>query len=117
MLQISWESIVAYLPVFAVLAIWNLFVLSVISKKYTNLLKKGKVDQFFNLFFKKGNSLLSGWIDSNATSLYCPSACSAGRIEGIDGNITVQETLVCLSCSQLTIIFLLLLDLFIDFLP
>ena len=92
MLQISWESIVVYLPVFAVLAVWNLFVLSVISKKYTNLLKKGKVDQFFNLFFKKVNSLLSGRIDSNATSLYCPSTCSAGRIESIDDNYSAGNS-------------------------
>mgnify|MGYP007069370032 FL=1 len=41
-LQISWESILADLPIFAVLSLWNLFVILVFSKKvYYSSLKKG----------------------------------------------------------------------------
>ena len=44
-LQISWESIVADLPVFAVIAVWNLFVLLISIKKSIPIcFKKGKVD-------------------------------------------------------------------------
>ncbi len=38
LLQISWESIMADLPIFIVIAVWNLFVIRFLSKKVIKLL-------------------------------------------------------------------------------
>ncbi|MCQ1534935.1 dolichol kinase [Methanosarcina sp. KYL-1] len=62
-LQITWESIVADLPIFAVLAIWNLFVLLVLSKKvYTFALKKGRSNNSSIYFSRKSIHFLAGGV-------------------------------------------------------
>jgi len=61
MLQISWESIVADLPVFAVLAVWNLFVLLILSKKvYQFALKRGRSTNSSIYFSRKAIHFLAG---------------------------------------------------------
>ena len=60
-LQISWESIVADLPVFAVIAVWNLFVLLILSKKVYQLsLKKGRSTNSSIYFSRKAIHFLAG---------------------------------------------------------
>jgi dolichol kinase len=60
-LQISWEAILADLPVFAVLSIWNLFVLLVLSKKvYQFALKKGRSINSSMYFSRKAIHFLAG---------------------------------------------------------
>ncbi len=60
-LQISWEAILADLPVFAVLSVWNLFVLLIISKKvYQFALKKGRSINSSMYFSRKAIHFLAG---------------------------------------------------------
>jgi phytol kinase len=59
--QISWETIRADLPIFAVLSVWNLFVLLVISKKvYEFALKKGRSINSSMYFSRKVIHFLAG---------------------------------------------------------
>ena len=61
MLQITGESIVADLPVFAVIAVWNLFVLLFLSKKvYQYALKKGRSTNSSIYFSRKAIHFLAG---------------------------------------------------------
>jgi hypothetical protein len=60
-LQISWESILADLPIFAVLSLWNLFVILVFSKKvYYFSLKKGWSVNSSMYFSRKAIHFLAG---------------------------------------------------------
>ncbi|WP_410509524.1 dolichol kinase [Methanosarcina hadiensis] len=60
-LQVPIESIYADLPVFAVLAVWNLFVLLVLSKKvYEFALKKGRSTNSSIYFSRKAIHFLAG---------------------------------------------------------
>lgn len=59
--QISWETIQADLPIFAVLSVWNLFVLLVLSKKvYEFALKKGRSINSSMYFSRKVIHFLAG---------------------------------------------------------
>lgn len=61
MLQISWEAILADLPVFVVLSVWNLFVLLVLSKQvYQFALKKGRSINSSMYFSRKAIHFLAG---------------------------------------------------------
>ncbi|HET8689398.1 MAG TPA: dolichol kinase [Methanosarcina sp.] len=61
MLQISWEAILADLPVFVILSVWNLFVLLVLSKKvYQFALKKGRSINSSMYFSRKAIHFLAG---------------------------------------------------------
>jgi phytol kinase len=62
-LQISWESILADLPFFTVIAAWNLFVLLVFSKKvYQISLKKGRSINSSMYFSRKAIHFLAGGV-------------------------------------------------------
>jgi dolichol kinase len=68
-LQVPIESIYADIPVFAVLAVWNLFVLLVISKKvYEFALKKGRSTNSSIYFSRKVIHFLAGGL----TALFLP---------------------------------------------
>jgi phytol kinase len=59
--QVPWELIAADLPVFAGLAVWNLFVLLVLSKKvYEFALKKGRSTNSSMYFSRKAIHFLAG---------------------------------------------------------
>lgn len=61
--QVSWESILADLPVFAVLGVWNLFVILILSKKvYQFALKKGRTHNSSIYFSRKAIHFLAGGI-------------------------------------------------------
>jgi phytol kinase len=60
-LQISWEAILADLPVFAVISVWNLFVILILSKKvYEFALKKGRSINSSMYFSRKAIHFLAG---------------------------------------------------------
>ena len=62
-LQVSWESILADLPVFAVFGIWNLFVILILSKKvYQFALEKGRTPNSSIYFSRKAIHFLAGGI-------------------------------------------------------
>lgn len=68
-LQVPIESIYADIPVFAVIAVWNLFVLLVISKKvYEFALKKGRSTNSSIYFSRKVIHFLAGGL----TALFLP---------------------------------------------
>lgn len=61
--QVSRESILADLPVFAVLGVWNLFVILILSKKvYQFALKKGRTHNSSIYFSRKAIHFLAGGI-------------------------------------------------------
>lgn len=69
-LQVPIESVYADLPVFVVLAVWNLFVLFVISKKvYEFSLKKGRSTSSSMYFFQKDNTFSSRRFNGTASSI------------------------------------------------
>ena len=59
--EVSWDSIAADLPVIVVLAVWNLFVVLVLSKEvYRHALKKGKSNNSSIYFSRKAIHFLAG---------------------------------------------------------
>lgn len=61
MLQISWESVIADLPVFSVIAVWNLFVILVLAKQvYHFALKRGRSTNSSIYFSRKVIHFLAG---------------------------------------------------------
>lgn len=60
-LGISWESIVADLPIMAALSVWNLFVVLILSKEiYKFALKKGRTNNSSIYFSRKAIHFLAG---------------------------------------------------------
>ncbi|MGE5465491.1 MAG: dolichol kinase [Syntrophothermus sp.] len=61
MLQFSWESVIADLPVFSVIAVWNLFVILVLAKRvYHFALKRGRSTNSSIYFSRKVIHFLAG---------------------------------------------------------